>query len=124
MESVEQLPKTSEYIVWFDPVVKREVFTVEDDPVIEELASGNPELLARLIALRGLSEVVDEEAKTVRKAGFILFSALQNNPSDTEKVVDWLNPSALPPMVDNFSREELHWINDYKDSSPFIQLAA
>lgn len=92
---------------------------IASDRVVQELAFNNPGLLARLLAVQGLTELNDDEQRIVAGAVDVLFSAVPAEDIPDEVTV-WLNADGYPPMPSDFTEDERWYIQEYQRISPFL----
>lgn len=109
-----------------DPVVERGLRLVDADPLISEYADRWPTLMAKVVSLRGIVEVPNQELPIVYAAKLTVSRSIFSVDIDerTEGARFWLeNSGFLVPFADDFSLIDVYRIERAIKESPFMGIA-
>ena len=109
-----------------DPTTKRGLALVDADPLIAEYTDRWPTLMAKVVSLRGIVEVPNEELPIVYAAKLTVSRSILSADNDerTEEARFWLeNSGFLVPFADDFSLIDVYRIERAIKESPFMGIA-
>lgn len=109
-----------------DPTTKRGLSLVDADPLISEYTDRWPTLMAKVVSLRGVVEVPNEELPIVYAARLTVSRSILSADNDerTEEARFWLeNSGFLVPFADDFSLIDVYRIERAIKESPFMGIA-
>lgn len=109
-----------------DPTTKRGLALVDADPLIAEYTDRWPTLMAKVVSLRGIVEVPNEELPIVYAAKLTVSRSILSADNDerTEEARFWLeNSGFLVPFADDFSLIDEYRIESAIKESPFMGIA-
>lgn len=109
-----------------DPTTKRGLALVDADPLIAEYTDRWPTLMAKVVSLRGVVEVPNEELPIVYAAKLTVSRSILSlgNDGRTEEARYWLeNSGFIVPYAYDFSLIDEYRIESAIKESPFMGIA-